>query len=171
MVKSKKYKIIIRNGELLLKNFFTYNWQVRQEWFEWCKHIKEEELTKSRVGGVGSILETLFHIVEVEYSWIRAIQRKEDIVVTFKEYDTLDKIMSLSKRYEEEITEFLNGNLFEMKNEHVYIPWDKNTYIVDDILHHLVAHEIHHIGQLSVWARELGKRPVPANFIGRNIRK
>lgn len=45
--------------------FFEYNWQVRDEWFEWCNHLTTEELLKNRIGGVESILYTLFHIIDV----------------------------------------------------------------------------------------------------------
>ncbi len=34
-----------------------------------------------------------------------------------------------------------------------------------EIMRHTIAHEIHHIGQLSIWARELGRKPVSANLI------
>jgi len=57
-----------------------------------------------------------------------------------------------------------NDNL---SDEIVKVSWDTNTYTKNDILHHTIAHEIHHIGQLSVWARELNLSPVPANFIRR----
>ncbi|MDH6442695.1 putative damage-inducible protein DinB [Paenibacillus sp. PastF-4] len=43
---------------------------VREQWYEWCGDISEEELLATRIGGVGSILKTLFHIVDVEWSWI-----------------------------------------------------------------------------------------------------
>lgn len=36
-------------------------------------------------------------------------------------------------------------------------------------MRHMIAHEIHHIGQLSVWAREIGKKPVSANLIGKEL--
>ncbi|WP_276575678.1 DinB family protein, partial [Bacillus cereus group sp. BfR-BA-01524] len=29
-----------------------------------------------------------------------------------------------------------------------------------EIIRHVIVHEIHHIGQLSIWAREIGKEPV-----------
>ncbi|WP_253295052.1 DinB family protein [Bacillus atrophaeus] len=32
-----------------------------------------------------------------------------------------------------------------------------------------MTHKIHHISQLSVWARELGIPPVAANFFNRTI--
>jgi uncharacterized damage-inducible protein DinB len=37
---------------------------VREEWYKWCEEISEEELMLNRTGGVGSILKTLFHIVD-----------------------------------------------------------------------------------------------------------
>ncbi len=49
---------------------FQYNWQVRDDWFTFCEDMSDEELLKKRVGGFGSILHTLFHIVDVECMWI-----------------------------------------------------------------------------------------------------
>lgn len=150
-------------------SFFEYNWQVRDEWFEWCNQLSSEELIKDRTGGVGSILYTLFHIIDVEYSWLRGIQGKEDIVVEFADYDTLEKVKSLSDSFRNEIAQFLKKDLEELKEEVVCVPWDEGKYTVVEILHHIIAHEIHHVGQLSIWSRELGLSPVPANFIGRKF--
>jgi len=153
-----------------LMKFFEYNWQVRDEWFEWCNKLSNEELIKDRTGGVGSILYTLFHIIDVEYSWLRGIQDKEDVVVEFSDYDTLEEVKSLSDRLRSEIAEFLKKRLDELKLNVVSVPWDEDKYTVEEILHHIIAHEIHHIGQLSVWSRELELNPVPANFIGRKFK-
>ena len=152
-----------------MKKFFAYNWQVREEWFTWCTQFTEEELLKERNGGVGSILYTLFHILDVEYSWMRSIMGKEDIVFNFADNNTLEKIRSLSNRMRQETVAFLNTNIDAQKDELVHVPWDGETYKIEDILHHIIAHEIHHIGQLSIWARELGVSPVPANFVGRKL--
>lgn len=150
--------------------FFEYNWQVRDEWFDWCNLLTPDELLKDRRGGVGNILYTLFHIIDVEYSWIRGIQGKEDIVFQFADYNTLEKVKSLSDTLRNEIVVGLKTNLDESKDELVNVPWDEDDYTKDEIIHHIIAHEIHHIGQLSVWARELELSPVPANFIGRKFK-
>ncbi|PGV72629.1 damage-inducible protein DinB [Bacillus thuringiensis] len=163
------YKQLYR-GVFTLINFLKYNWQVRDEWFEWCNQLSNEELIKERTGGVGSILYTLFHIIDVEYSWVRGIQGKEDIVVEFADYDTLERVKSLSDRFRNEIAEFLKKNLDELKEKAVCVAWDEDKYTVEEILHHIIAHEIHHIGQLSVWSREIELNPVPANFIGRKFK-
>lgn len=38
-----------------------------------------------------------------------------------------------------------------------------------EVMRHVIAHEIHHVGQLSVWAREIGKPPVSAKLIGKGL--
>jgi uncharacterized damage-inducible protein DinB len=149
--------------------FFQYNWQVRDEWFEWCKQLSNEELLKERTGGVGSILYAFFHIIDVEYSWICGIQGKEDVVVPFEEYQTLDKVVVLSEEYRQEILAFLQSNTESSSDQHIQVAWNNDTYSKAEILHHIIAHEIHHIGQLSIWAREMGLQPVSANFIGRGL--
>lgn len=156
-------------GVLPLVKFFEYNWQVRDEWIDWCKQLSNEELLKDRTGGVRSILYTLFHIIDVEYSWIRGIQGKEDIVFDFADYDSVELVTSLSDRFRSEIADFLSGNLDELKQEIVSVPWNEDTYSVEEILHHIIAHEIHHIGQLSVWSRELELPPISSNFVGRKF--
>lgn len=150
--------------------FFEYNWQVRDEWFDWCKQLTIEDLLKNRNGGVGNILYTLFHIIDVEYSWIRGIQGKEDVVFQFADYSTLEKVKSLSDKLHIEIIEFLKTNLDDLKEKSVSVPWDEAKYTVNDILHHIIAHEIHHIGQLSVWSREVELQPVSSNFVGREFK-
>ncbi|MBY0123789.1 DinB family protein [Bacillus sp. S/N-304-OC-R1] len=113
---------------------------------------------------------TLFHIADVEYSWLRGIQGKEDVVVRFADYNSLEKVKYLSDTFRKEIAEFLKANLDDLKEEVVSVPWDEDKYTVDEILHHVIAHEIHHIGQLSVWSRELEQQPISANFIGRVLK-
>lgn len=154
----------------LLLKFFEYNWQVRDEWFEWCSPLTLEELLKDRTGGKGSILHTIFHIIDVEYSWLRGIQGKEDVVMQFSDYNTAEKLKSLSDTLRIEIIAFLKTNLDEIKEELISVPWDEDNYTVDAILHHIIAHEIHHIGQLSIWAREMELNPVSVNFVGRKFR-
>jgi uncharacterized damage-inducible protein DinB len=153
-----------------LIKFFEYNWQIREDWFDWCSQRTIEELLQQRTGGVGSILHTLFHIVDVEYSWLRAIQGKEVIDPLFEDYQTLEKVKALSEEYQSELAEYLTSSLPNINDQLVHIPWADEPLSTIDILHHVIAHEIHHIGQFSVWAREMNLRPISANFIGRKIK-
>lgn len=152
-----------------MKNLFAYNWQVRDEWFEWCNQLSPEELLKERQGGVGSFLYTLFHIIDVEYSWIRGIQREKDRIFDFSDYQTLEQVKKLSDELRIDNIEFLKVNE-GFNNGIVKVAWDDKEYRKIDIIHHIIVHEIHHIGQLSVWAKELALPSVSANFIGRELK-
>ncbi|WP_413381831.1 DinB family protein [Alkalihalobacillus sp. 1P02AB] len=148
---------------------FEYNWQIRDEWFRWCQSLSVEQLTKRRVGGVGSILATLFHVAEVENSWLRAVQGKEDIIYDAADYPTLDAVKRLSDQWRAELVPFILNEMDSRLKENIYIPWEIRSYQVADIIHHILTHEIHHIGQLSIWARELKMDPVQAHFLGRRL--
>ncbi|MGG4489194.1 DinB family protein [Metabacillus idriensis] len=149
--------------------FFTYNWQVREEWFEWCKDLSEDELWKKRTGGTGTIIETLLHIIDVEYSWINVLKGNEVIDYTIREYDSLEKISRLSRELQPEMISYLQKWNIAYEHEKVTPPWMDGTYKKGEIIRHVIAHEIHHIGQLSVWAREIERKPVGASFIDRGL--
>lgn len=148
---------------------FRYNWTVRDEWFALCNQIPKEELIRQRIGGVGSILYTFFHIIDVEYSWIRGIQGNPDIQVQFENYKSIEQIKNLSNCWRNETQSFLSTWTSKFENEAVTVSWTDQHYTKGEILRHLIAHEIHHMGQLSIWIKELGLQPVSANVIGRNL--
>lgn len=148
---------------------FQYNWMVRDDWFERLQQVPTEELLRSRIGGVGSILYTLFHIADVEYSWIRGIQGKPDIQFPFENYQTLQQVKELSDSWLQETKVFIKAWSNNFDNESVTVPWTEERFTKGEILRHVIAHEIHHVGQLSIWAREIGLQPISANVIGRGL--
>lgn len=152
--------------------FFQYNWLVREEWYQLCEKLSEEDLLCRRTGGVGSILETLFHIVDVEWSWIRILQGKPDFQEKFENYKTLEKVRKLDAEFRLEVQAFVNDWNDTMENSILYDTLSDGRIEQEtwgEVIRHVIAHEIHHIGQLSIWARELGEKPVSANVIGRGL--
>jgi uncharacterized damage-inducible protein DinB len=152
-----------------MKFLFEYNWKVREEWLDLCGDLPFAELIKTRVGGTGSFLTTFLHIIDVEYSWIRSLQGEPDVQFSFENYRSITQVNILSQQLHSEVVEYLENWSSAMENKAVKISWSDETYTHGEVLRHLIAHEIHHIGQLSVWARELGIKPVSANFIGRHF--
>lgn len=152
-------------------HLFNYNWVVRDEWLDLCRQVSYEELIRERVGGVGSILKTIFHVVDVEYSWIQALDEKSDPEPKYEDYMTLELVHKLSSDYRKEIKYFLNKWSSDMEYKEIIVPWSDQVYYYGEVLRHVIAHEIHHIGQMSVWVKELGIKPVSANFIERGLIK
>lgn len=154
-----------------MQNLFLYNWQIRHEWLNWCESISGDELLKQRTGGIGNILHTLVHIIDVEYSWIRGLKGFPDMEIPFEKYKSVQQVKELNNSLHEEVRLYISNWIEEMDHEKIKIVWSDDLYTKGEIMRHIIAHEIHHIGQLSIWARELGKKPVSANFIGRNLGK
>lgn len=155
-----------------MQTFFRYNWIVREQWYQWCEDVAREELIRRRTGGVGSVLQTLFHMVDVEWSWIRVLQGKPDFQESFESYNTLEKVVQLDRRFRPEVEEFVNAWTEEMETRALLDPQPDGRVAVDawgEVMRHVIAHHIHHAGQLSVWAREIGKKPVSANVIGKGL--
>ena len=155
-----------------MKMLFHYNWQVRQEWYQWCEGIPEEELLKKRTGGVGSILETLFHIADAEWSWIRVLQGEEDFKGSFEDYRSLSKVRELDASFRPVVEQFVADWDASKEHQTLHSTGKDGTEYTDgwgEVMRHVIAHEIHHIGQLSVWSRELGKEPVSADLLGRGL--
>lgn len=155
-----------------MKTLFQYNWQVRNDWFSWCQDISEDDLMKRRIGGVGGILKTLFHIVDVEYSWIRAMQGKSDFEEPFEAYSSLAKVQNLANHFRPEVERFVTSWSSAMERKQLPRPrpngeWE--TYRHGEIMRHIIAHEIHHAGQLSIWAREIEREPITASLIRRGL--
>ena len=155
-----------------MKRLFQYNWMVRGEWYKWCEDVSEEELLKERIGGLGNILHTLFHIIEVEWSWIRLLQGNPECEESFDQYRSLAQVRQLDARFRLEVENFVNNWDDSLETELLFETLDDGSVVINqwgEVVRHIIVHEIHHIGQLSIWARELGKRPVSANFIERGL--
>ena len=152
-------------------SLFHYNWQVREDWFHWCKSIPEEEFHKERIGGMKSIRETFIHIVDCELLWLNSIVEKaivfEDRIIINKLSDIKaysDFVKSHTEYFIEHLRSDYENKIIEVKRRNGTVL----QFTQKKILAHMITHEIHHIGQLSVWAREIQLKPISSDLIIRN---
>lgn len=90
----------------------------------------------------------------------------------FEEYSSLPKVKDLSRHYHKEVKPVISSWTSEMDQitgEGINDKGETITLKGGEIMRHIIAHEIHHISQLSIWARGIGKVPVTANLIGRGL--
>ncbi|PSL41383.1 putative damage-inducible protein DinB [Planomicrobium soli] len=157
-----------------MQTFFRYNWKIREEWYTWCENVSEEELLSQRTGGMESILKTFFHIVDVEWSWIRLLKGKEDFQEDFEQFNSLDKVKALDAKFRPEVEAYVDAWEPAMDRRPLVLPQEDGSVellAAGEVMRHVIAHQIHHIGQLSVWSRELGLKPVSPNLIGHSLIK
>jgi len=145
---------------------------VREEWFKWCEEITYEELVKQRVGGMGSILHTLFHVIYCEQLWINQIcgnPKNEQSIESIKNLQDIQEYSSIIKN---STSNYLNEYLKEKTEGSLFIilqNGETKEFPHKKILYHIITHEVHHIGQLSIWARELGKVPINSDLLIREL--
>lgn len=152
-------------------SLFLYNWQVREDWLNWCQTIPQEEFHKERIGGMKSIRETFIHIVDCELLWLNSIVEK---TIIFDNRNTINNLCDL-KVYADFVKShtkcFIQQLPLEYENKIIEVTRRDGTilhFTQKKILSHMITHEIHHIGQLSIWARELQLKPISSDLIIRN---
>lgn len=148
-------------------DLFSYNWQVREDWFKWCEDLSAEELNAERVGGMGGILKNLVHIIDCELIWINHMVQEPNIYHGKESIGDLQDVKKFSD-FTKAVTEKFLHEHSDFENRTVIIK-SKNgttyTFTAKKIILHIISHEIHHIGQLSVWSREIGLKPVSSDLI------
>lgn len=145
-----------------------YNWQVREDWFNWCKSLPEEELRAERIGGMGSILKNLIHVIDGELIWINYMLEKPRVYPEKNSISNLDDVIKFSN-FTKKVTENFLLNLTEdYEKKKIQISAQGGTtysFSYGKIIRHIISHEIHHIGQLSIWSRELKLKPISSDLI------
>lgn len=153
-------------------SLFKYNWQVREDWFNWCESLPEEEFHKERIGGMKSIRETLIHVIDCELLWLNSLigekivfERRQLLtqLSEIKEYSTF--VQSYTEQLIEQLPSDYENKLIEVQRRDGSIL----EFTQKKILAHMITHEIHHIGQLSVWAREMQRKPISSDLIIRSF--
>lgn len=153
-------------------DMFLYNWQIRDEWFKWCENLSTEELVKKRTGGRGSILLNLVHVIDCEQLWVNQMQGTPVIDHDMLNITTLHDVKAFSELTKPTTLNFLKSYNME-DNEKVLVlkRKDGSTKLLphDKVLGHIFTHEIHHMGQLSVWSRDIGLKPVSSDLVFREL--
>jgi len=84
----------------------------------------------------------------------------------------LEKVRKLDEAFHLDVERFVQSWDVSMETRPLCEPeQDVKTAVESwgEVMRHIIAHEIHHIGQLSVWAREMGKKPVTADLLGKGL--
>lgn len=151
----------------MLNMLFKYNWKVREEWFDWCEKIPPEELMKERIGGMKSFLHTLFHVIDCEQIWVHQMLGEPVIEKDMRTIHSLKEVKEYAKSTRESSERFLSQFQYDLQKE-LFIN-EKFIFSYEKVLYHIVTHEVHHIGQLSIWAREIGIVPVNSDLLIKDL--
>ncbi|WP_282955943.1 DinB family protein, partial [Paenibacillus macquariensis] len=92
-----------------------------------------------------------------------------DVTFDCEEYKDIKSMRTLSDKLRIENKELLTNWSMDMEYERVTPEWDDEIYFKGEILRHIIVHEIHHIGQLSIWSKKIGIPVISTSFIGKKL--
>lgn len=125
---------------------FLYNWQVREDWSDWCKSIPTEELYAQRIGGLGGISKNLIHVIDCELIWINYMLEYPHAYPERNSISNLDDVVRFSN-----FTKAVTKNFFknwtedyEMKNIQINTKGGTTySFTYGKVIRAIVSHEIH----------------------------
>ena len=140
-----------------LLHLFRYNWAVRRRWFDWLEARPAELVTRPFAGGLHSFAANFTHIIGAENRWVQRMRGQPATADDFAPYQSLAAVRRLEAERRPAVEAFLAA-LRPADLEHAF-DFHGKTITWQTALLHAATHEVHHVGQLYVWAREAGEAP------------
>ena len=142
-----------------LSEMFSHWEQVRKDLLETIDKFKEDELTYAPFEGAWPVGQIMLHIADCEDNWLHGVVRGEFkpwIWYPLEDYGSKADIVDMLNKARARTVPFLEG-LDESKLDEKYIV-EGEEYTLKWILWHVLEHEIHHRGELSLILGILGRK-------------
>ena len=126
-------------------SLFQYNWQVREDWLNWCQSISEEEFHKERIGGMKSIRETLIHIIDCELLWLNTLVETTVIFELRTTTNELNGVKAYSDFVKSHTSSFIDQLPKDYENRTIEVKRRDGTilhFTQKKILAHMITHEV-----------------------------
>jgi uncharacterized damage-inducible protein DinB len=133
---------------------------IRSDLLRLLSKFSEEELLYTPAPHCWTVGETFLHIAECEDYWINALVRRElalDLQYAMDQYPDARAIRKHLEFSHECSTPFIE-TLKEPDLERIISTPDGETLTLYEILLHVIEHEVHHRGELSLMLGLLGRR-------------
>lgn len=142
------------------EDIFAHWKLVRRGLLEVIGKFQEEELFFKPFETSWSIGEILLHIANAEQGWFRyAVTREFDEWPgnhTLENYNSFESIQSLLQEVHDWTERYISGLGSEDYQRVIELPWNENIHL-GWIIWHVLEHEIHHRGELSLILGLLGR--------------
>lgn len=142
-----------------LSQLFSHWDQVHSDTLETLDKFSESELTYSAYEGGMPVGRIALHIADAEEGWFRLVATKErqdwPSDYTLENYSTKEAIKTLLSEVHAKTMRYLKTLTTEDLETVVEAPWGK--FSIRFIIWHVLEHEIHHRGELSLILGTLGR--------------
>lgn len=149
----------------LISSYAAFNLNANQQFLNWLKNQKEEQLQKEVPSSFNGILQTLNHIWAIEEVWSADLFKNNDFVNRYgvpvtSSNEVFDGLLNRSTK----ISEFVNQLSEEDLNKRIALekPWFTANLTLAEYLLHSFNHGTYHRGQIVTMAHKLGFEKIPS---------
>lgn len=143
-----------------LNQLFAHWQQVRTDLLSVVDEFSNEELSYAPFEGAWPAGRIMLHIADTEDGWFRYVVRRElsgwPEDYRLQKYPTKDAIKGLLTRVHTQTEAYLATLALSDLERVIETPWD-STLTLEWIIWHVLEHEIHHRGELSLMLGLLGR--------------
>jgi len=152
-----------------ISKLFDYNRWANTRTLEPAAALTAEEFGRQLGGSFPSVRETLAHIYAAEWIWLERWKgRSPRALPAAQEVPTLETLKEKWGPVEEGQRGFVEG-LTEARMEepisYVNTKGEAWAYPLGEMLVHVVNHSTYHRGQVATMLRQLGKAPLPTDYL------
>ncbi len=151
---------MLADSSVKLSELFSHWTQVRSDLLATVDKFQDEELTFTPYDSSWPAGQIMLHIGDAEEGWFRYVVRREleqwpDY--SLADYPTTADIKGLLGQIHSRTETFLETLTLADLDRVVELPWGEGTLRLGWIIWHVLEHEIHHRGELSLILGMLGR--------------
>ena len=151
----------------MIQRYTAYNHWANQQFADWMRTASEEDLDREIESSYSSLKETILHIWNAEYLWLRTIRDETADYSPARDFegskeDLLDGWLRASEDFSNHVKSM---SLADLQAKRPRSRGDGYT-VIADMIHHCMNHSTSHRGQLITMGRQAGlKDPPRTDFI------
>ena len=142
------------------ENLFSHWRLIRKGLISVIEEFEEPELSYQPYSDSWPVGQIMVHIANAEEGWFRYVVTKEipewPSQLQFENYPTRAKILEILDEVHGKTESYLGGLTAQDLSTRILAPWDA-PFPLGWIIWHVIEHEIHHRGELSLILGILGK--------------
>ena len=152
-----------------IQELYRYNQWANDRAFEAVSGLTLEEFTRDLGNSYPSVRDTLTHVVWAEWIWLQrwkgtSPQHRFDSA-EFPDVNALNTRWVALKTEQRAVIESITAARLGAVVEYVNLQGQTWRYRLSRQMYHVVNHSTYHRGQLTTMLRQLGRVPVPTDFL------
>ena len=152
-----------------IQELYRYNQWANDRAFEAASGLTLEEFTRDLGNSYPSVRDTLTHVVWAEWIWLQRWKGNSPqhrfSAAEFPDVNALNTRWVALKTEQRAVIESITAERLGAVVEYVNLRGQPFRYVLWRQMYHVVNHSTYHRGQLTTMLRQLGKVPVPTDFL------